>query len=571
MKRLALGFFHFNVQCHAGDLASYHRYVRTAIHPFLSLVRENEQLRITFEIAGSGLEFLRDFHPQTLRLLRMLIERGQLELVSSLYTPNIWVAFPARDLLKSIQINRRCLRHLNLPCSRVFFAQEAFFGEGLRVVSDEFDYAVCKDEYLDYLYGLEDGNGLFQLGDLKVLVASNHILNEFGARLTGDQASKTPVLAPPYRRYLQSGERGRPQPMRTRFCNRDDVSWYWYHCGDGNHFATSAPPSAWEKCFVDDSWLALSRWFFGQVSKEGYEFESVSRLMSSLDLKDLPSFSTLIEGSWNTRRSDGVFQWMGRQANPWERDGEILSLITRTRKEVVRCERLFEELPSDSSQERPREMMEDLWKGLLIAESSDPLGWFPSPNEVHFAVNACQVVTAGVDQFTSMLLLTDVSSNHADLPEPVSIGTCAPRIKIGVEGAEFDIAWSSVTENWSVVDVWLRSIEPLVLISFPISNDHIKYCPSGLEHTPVTISFGTYKPAQLFLPLANGFIEIGPKLAVIKDLGFVHVAGCVSKELMALQFIVAGAQRGAEFHWRFHIFEGGTEDAVHTANQINSI
>jgi hypothetical protein len=55
---------------------------------------------VTFEIAGSGLEFLNDHYPGAIALLRDLVARQQVELVSAVYAPTIWVAFPARDLLR---------------------------------------------------------------------------------------------------------------------------------------------------------------------------------------------------------------------------------------------------------------------------------------------------------------------------------------------------------------------------------------------------------------------------------------------------------------------------------------
>src|SRR6267154_113043 len=104
--KLALGLFHFNVQYVAGDLSSYHRYCTQAVIPFLNTIAQNRNYRVSFEISGSGLEFLSQHYPFAISLLRELIARSQVELVSSTYAPTLWVAFPKLDLVRSIQLNQ---------------------------------------------------------------------------------------------------------------------------------------------------------------------------------------------------------------------------------------------------------------------------------------------------------------------------------------------------------------------------------------------------------------------------------------------------------------------------------
>src|ERR1051326_8173521 len=128
IRKIALGLFHFNLHYIAGDVSSYHRYCTQAVMPFLRLVAGDPEIRVSFEMAGSGLECLGNFYPEALDLLRRLIASGQIELISATYVPTLWVAFPGRDLLKSIELNRSCLERLQLRASELFFAQEAFFG-----------------------------------------------------------------------------------------------------------------------------------------------------------------------------------------------------------------------------------------------------------------------------------------------------------------------------------------------------------------------------------------------------------------------------------------------------------
>ncbi len=139
--KIALGLFHFNVQYVAGDVALCHRYCTQAVIPFLQEIALDRRYRVSFEMAGSGLEFLSQHYPEAIKLLRDLIARNQVELISSAYVPTVWVAFPKRDLVKSVEINRACLQSLGLSAADIFFSQEAFFGPGLKAISHLFKIA----------------------------------------------------------------------------------------------------------------------------------------------------------------------------------------------------------------------------------------------------------------------------------------------------------------------------------------------------------------------------------------------------------------------------------------------
>ena len=128
--KLALGIFHFNPHWNL-DERSAHRHCTESLIPLLRTLKRHPPWQVTIEISGSGLEFINATYPKQFCLLRSLVERGQVELLSSLYTPSIWVAFPFRDLQRAVELNRRCLSRLGLPWSRIFFAQECFFGKGV--------------------------------------------------------------------------------------------------------------------------------------------------------------------------------------------------------------------------------------------------------------------------------------------------------------------------------------------------------------------------------------------------------------------------------------------------------
>lgn len=59
-----------------------------------------------------------------LALLKKLINRGQIELVIAHYSDQLFIAYPALDLQKSIEISDKILAKYDIKRSRVFFGQE---------------------------------------------------------------------------------------------------------------------------------------------------------------------------------------------------------------------------------------------------------------------------------------------------------------------------------------------------------------------------------------------------------------------------------------------------------------
>ncbi len=256
--KMALGLFHFNPHW-GGQLRSRHRHCTEALAPFLRALKRHPGWRVNLEISGSGLEFLQDYYPALVASLRELVSAGQVELISSLYTPALWIAFPRRDLIESILRNRDCLMKLGFKPTRIFFSQEAFFGEVVSTLSDYFDIFICKDDYLNHFFSIDYSNPCFAVGGKQVIVASGHLLYESSLL-----AHAEPQLAPAlglterHRLYIEHSSElnnGRNFPARNgRF---GSVEWHWYHCGDGNHFGTIYKPQDLERSYNDPAW---ERW-----------------------------------------------------------------------------------------------------------------------------------------------------------------------------------------------------------------------------------------------------------------------------------------------------------------------
>ena len=558
MLRIALGLFHFNTQYIAGDVEFADRYCREALEPFLEAIDARAGWRVSLAIAGSSLEFVADRHPRLFYLLDNLIERNKVELISSLYTPSIWIAFPRRDLLRSISLNRQCLSALGLKDARIFFAQEGFFGAGISALADHFLYALCKDEYLDYFSREGKLCPCYRAGDVRVIMGSNHLANLLASVYMKDAHA----LAEPHRRRLESVPANLPPGTQTiEFGEAPGIEWFWYHMGSGHHVVTPYSPEDSDRFFYDPAWAAMSMRVLDRITAANYRFGAITELADALTSFEAPPLPPVIEGSWNTSRSLGSFVWMGAHVNPWENDPAILGLAWQARGELVQRE---EDLGVSETQHLPHTELEDAWRQQLVAEASDPLGWVPTPGEVKFGRTAAERSLATVSAaFIKKRTKGDVPmAGRSNQPSFTAIEL------FGGDGRFTVLPLSDAVQQ---VDIHNEQTSPECGVRFRRSGLEVIYCPSAMEDKPVQVRFEDYRQSVLYLPLTNGFLWIGNGVSVIRVNRFGMTAARVSHGDEFVAFAVEGGRKGTVYRWRFLIHTGPVDAAVTYANSVNLV
>lgn len=575
--KIALGLFHFNVQYVAGDVASYHRYCTQAIIPFLRIIAGNTNYRVSLAMAGSGLEFLASQYPEAINLMRRLVAEERVELISSTYAPTFWVAFPQRDLIKSIEINRHCLSELGLTASNIFFAQEAFFGPGIEKIGHLFSTAVCKEDYLRYLYEADSFRPIYQLGAVRVVVGRNHLLNELRRimRRHGTNAQDFSVF---FRKKLDETERlFSDSNEETAAGSTRGVEWYWYHVGSGHHFCTWSSPEQWETFFADPAWMCLNIGVLDQLIAEGYRLGSITEFARALDDGQCEKMPPIVEGSLNAGRSQGVYAWMGRQQGAWENDAGILGLAWRSRANVRKCEDIVERTLDTYAKQENAVTLRNLWKQQLFAESSDPLGWAPLPTETLFgrvaAENSLQASSRFLAGGAASRTNCETDDSNPDLTNFIGLGrqTLQPWVCAEFVGTEGEIQWMDVGDQEQICEVLFRTSGTEHGIRFERGSTCITYCPSGMEDEPTRIDLSQMRPDKIYLPLANGLISLSERMWLVRLNEFGQVAVRISKLDSWLTFTVEGEQNPVRQMWRFVVLKGTVEFAVKLANRLNRI
>jgi hypothetical protein len=572
--KLALGLFHFNPHWGA-DGRMGRRHCAETLGPFLRLLRERPDWQVDIEISGAGLESIQRVYPEQLRLLRLLTERGQVELISSMYTPSLWVAFPRRDLLQSVELNRRCVAKLGLEWTRIFFAQEGFFGMGVSALRDYFDTVVCKDDYLSQQCQLNPLSPCFSLRGMKVLIASNHLLNELASSLKGDPefSVKHSLTQAHVQHLLQVREISDSRNFPAARCCSGELDWLWYHCGDGNHIGTIHKPDDLERCYYDSRWKALCVSLVESYERSGYKLAKIGDLVASIDYSTAPELPPVIEGSWNPTGADGVFCWMGRNNTPWEDDAGVLTAVTRARARLVAAETMINNLSDSALVNTMRERLQEGWTFLLNAQISDTMGWSASAPAVLYSQRASDQALLTANQLIEEATRDgDGKSDPFDekqLPQgpgEFDMAICATPELFGAEG---HTSLSRINPNVWLLECVFCSSDSYFGVRFPFSMSEIVFCPSGLEEEPTRVPVERLRTDKATLPLSNGLLQIADDAFIIKHTLFVHVAVRIDRKRATAEFAVEGPVRQRSYQWRFFLVRGPLKYAVTVANLVN--
>jgi hypothetical protein len=569
----ALGLFHFNVQYVAGSVASYHRYCTEAIIPFLECFQRNAKFRASFELCGSGLEFFAKHYSADFDVLRDIVSRGQLELISSTYFPSLWIAFPLRDLVKSIEINRDRLSALGLRPSSIFFSQEAFFGQGLRALDGLFSAAICKDESLRYQLSPARCFDYFSFGRMRLVVGSGHLMNEMARVICAQPTSAIGKAGLGlYSARLKAARASLPEVAVAQ----PQPNWHWYHMGSGHHFTTPNSPENSQDFFSDARWTSMNEKLISDLQDRGYTFSTITEYVEETKNKPTEQLSDIIESSWNCQKSRGAFTWMNKQERAFDRNTNILGLAWRSRHELRKCEKIFESL-SIAEQKAAHPLLDSLWTKQLLAESSDPCGWAPTPNEVRFGIESAESALISARALHLTLQGRSKRKGPPSLPEDEVIQIERPSSNadfaslpflIGAEGA-LDVYDCGVES--AVCALSAKAIDEEAGIGFRLMSRSVVFCPSGLESEPTHLEIDSALPNELFLPLANGLIGIGDNMYVIRLNRYGQPSAKVNKKSDNVVFGISGKIVGRSITWRFMLFSGTLQAAVCLANTVNDV
>ncbi len=539
--KYAIGLFHYNFQYVAGDYRIESRIVKESLYPALQFFDLNPQYKADFEFQGYAIETMAEEYPEVLKLLKKLIDRGQIELVIAHYSDQFFIAYPAYDLQKSIEISDEILEKYNLKRSKVFFGQEIQYSPGLAsALKGKYDVVVTSSDphsyYRDKTMPL-----------VNVKYGDDSILGLIGA---GEKKLK-------------------------------NLDWDWSFLDDGEVFNTLDYNSNFykvpeqEKKSIDE---------FKKLESEGYLFVTMTELVDILkndkDYK-IADYPFIPEGTWNMNVC-GPFMWMGRQRSGVETDGITRALSYELRGEILTAEKLIDYAKSlGKNILKLLELIKEAWKHLLLSEVSDSSGWTPWLVEVQYTENEVANARMVLDKiFKELIDILPKENEYFEVDTKTGNVKIKKELKelkfeedylpfpIYVRAKDYNIEVKKFNGNIYKVDIYCkRPNDGAVEIAFETS-DKIYYSAGTGEETIVEIPKDLKQnPA---MALSNGFLYLGNDYSIIKDCSVEHLAVTWRQNEKRAVFREELNKNDPNTRMRFYIVNEKKEFAHDLANKLNT-
>ncbi len=540
-EKYAMGLFHFNLQYVAGDYRIESRIIRESLYPALQYFEQHPEYKSDFEIQGYAIEVLAEDHPKVFKLFKKLVDRGQIELVIAHYSDQFFIAYPALDLQKSIEVSDEILKKYDLKRSRVFFAQELQWSPALA--------AALQGKY-DVVVTSSDPHGYYR-GYTLPLVHSKY-------------DGKT-ILA-----FIGAGEK-----------KLKNVEWTWAFLDDGEVFNTLDYNSDFYRVPEQEK---KNKARYKKLYDDGYKIVSISEFVNVLkkdkDYK-IPDYPFVPEGTWNMSVC-GPFMWMGRQRSGVEKDGQTRAASYKLRGNILLAEKLINQAEKAGMDvTKLRQLLKEAWIHLLLSEVSDSSGWTPWLVEVQYTDNevasAMQKLKKIFKALGKNLKLGDEewivntktgtmkTLNDIDVEEKDALLPINPAVR----AASYNVEVKEIGENLYCLDVSCkRSQDGAVEIIFNTAEKGLYYSPGCGEEAMVEIPLDLKHDPDF--SLSNGFIYLGNGYNLIKDCSVEHIAAIWRQKDKKLVFRQELNENNPGMKMRFYILKGKPEAGLELANKLNT-
>ncbi|MBL8233868.1 MAG: hypothetical protein JNL98_35545 [Bryobacterales bacterium] len=459
----------------------------------------------------------------------------------------------------------------------MFLSQEAFFGHGINILAKHFDFFLCKDEYVQYFVDAPLCAPLYSVGDVRVIAGSNHLLNELARRLAGTHEVLPKLRLPKHQEERVAQTQRANLVSREDLCPArrgtfEDVEWYWYHMGDGCHFAAMGVPSDGGKFFLDPAWLRVMEEHLKGLQEAGFRLVSVGDYVDAIRDAHPQSLPALVEGAWNCRQHSGVLCWMGQHQLPWENSTDVLALVSKSRQRLRQVELSLGEKTPDV-----QAALDDAWMCQLYAECSGALGPLPIPTSsgIQTVVEAANETVNRAQRLIGDYQL-DVTLTHPSLYEAacttiadapwLTADVVGPGRLVGIRESD-DLSYQMIDLEWVVDNDHTTSIG----VRLPFLCDEIVYSSTGMESTLTRIRLCKLKPPVIALPLSNGLLRVADGLFIVKDVSRMHVGGQIDRLKRRVSFVVEGHVMQGVYRWRYCLLRSTDDHALGFANAFNVI
>lgn len=524
--------------------------------PLLGVLEQHPSWHLDLELQGLMIEAMAARHPATLDQLRVLAKRGQVEVVSFHYSDQLFLAYPKRDLVRSVLRNRQVFETHDVPLSSVVFTQEGQFNEGMLKVMAENGWktAVTASNLYDYQHGTPPAR-FWQRHGVDVVVS--------GGTAWGDLTTS------------------------------------WEGPGDGELIVTgSTNPYLGLQGFhvVPDE---VTKWERERAAEEaaGMKLLTVTELVAEAKARQafaqLPPMS---DGSWRPRDTRNLFRWMGGLGGIWdlisgiptERDDAVLTRNVQASLDVAACEAVVKWAAAKSGHEVRLARLDEAARELMLAQVSDSTGWNPWLGEVSYSLDHAQKASELARHCVDPLELRGPKRRRVDLKtgevldDPKPLEAPAPSeasapftVRVDAPGREVTMKWSRLTRERLSLEVDATpgshpDDHRLLSLTFPMELDRLVYAPATDEDTLVDLPASDFRAdVEHTIPAPSGLVGLGPTRFLVKDVRASHLALLVRPAAREVEVRDETLHADAGVHWRLELVDAPPQRANELAQALN--
>lgn len=546
--------------------------------PILVMYEKHPTWGVSIELQGYMVEVLAARHPTTLKLLRKLAQRGQVELISFHYNAQLFLAFATEDLHRSIVATRAVFKEHCLPLSGVVFNQEGQAGEGRQ----------------------------------KMLVDEGYTIGVYPKNLWQYvQHNRTPWPV-----YSSEGGALIVGPGGVDAAGGVEVAWDFFDDGEVLAAKSKLNPYFAPAIKHDPKRVADFEAKLAAREKSGFYMATVTDYVAHLKARkvEMKAAPPLVDGTWQAKSTQSIHRWLGGRSDAFEQDEQdnrVRTLNTKASMHVraltVLADALDEQGKLDASD---RAAVDTLWRLLWRAEVSDCSGVNPWRGEVLFGIDTSEKILADAEKLRAKLLAAfgtkfakidlkarTVTPLDSKTPTPASKPVDAPIAATAwADERTVDMSWSEVAANHFELAVTFGASESAactradkddnddcdgrrLTVGFPRYDKTLRYTPALIddEVREYDQSKWAWQLGEIWLPLANGLIGLGQNTKpnvdahwwVIKHVRDVHIAARIKPDVDRVDFEDAAVQPPEGHAWRFTVFKGSAKAALELANRIN--
>jgi len=565
--------YHFNVQYVAGGMERFPDgvgrdpkfsmtetevedvIITESFAPLLDVLELHPRWHVDLEMQGLMIEVMAARHGATLDRLRRLAKRGQVEVVSFHYSDQLFLAYPKRDLVRSVELNKQVFVKHDIPLSPVVFTQEGQFNEGMLKVMAEHGYttAVMANNLYDWQYGGPPPSRFMTKHGVDVVLNGGSVFGDLTVEWAGPGDGELIVT-------------GNTSP----------------YLGPGGFKRVEEEVRLWEQGLAADE-------------AAGKKLLTVSELVAEAKARGtFTEMPHVLDGTWRPRDTKNLARWMGTLGGLFdlivvtEHDNFVLTNNVQASLDVAACEAVIawaaREMKSGHAQ-RALEL-ETASRELMLAEVSDSTGWTPWLGEVQYSLAHAKAAREAARRCIDSPPLRRRTHRRVDLKTgEVTDGELEAVTRTKVEGpfeVRIDAPGRQVTATWSrlsddrlelVVEAAAgthKNDHRLLSVTFPMGFERIAYSPALDEGTLVDVPASQYAPGvQQTIPAPNGLVGLGPSRWLVKDTRSVHVAALLRAGARELELRDETLHASDVVSWRFEVVDGDAARALAVANEVN--